>query len=68
VCTMWTSTVLVTDALPAQPLTVIADATVVLSGIVTSVGLVPVHGDGAFTVNSNIVVCVALVPAPVTVT
>jgi hypothetical protein len=64
---MWTSTVLVTDALPAQPLIVIVDATVVLSGIGTSVGLVPVHGGGTFTVNSNIAVCVALAPEPVTV-
>ena len=65
---MWTSTVLVADALPAQPLIVIALVTVVLSEIVTSVGFVPEQPGAPFTVNVNVAVRVALLPVPVTVT
>src|SRR3954447_5232154 len=46
VCTMCTSTVLVADALPGQPVTVIGDSTVERSGIWTSVLLVAVHEVG----------------------
>src|SRR3954464_11868802 len=46
VCAMWTSTVAVADALPAQPETVIGDSTVERSGIGTSVPLVAAHAVG----------------------
>src|SRR5688572_28290358 len=43
---MWTSAVLVDDAVPVQPLIAIALVTVVLSGMVTSVPLLPVQAGG----------------------
>src|SRR5690349_17464166 len=43
VCTMCTSTALVADGVPAQPLIAIVLCTVVLSGIATSVAFVPVQ-------------------------
>ena len=46
---------------------VIDDSTVVLSGIVTSVPLVPVQPGGAFTVRLKLVLCVADDPVPVSV-
>src|SRR5262245_46571273 len=59
VCTMGTSPVEVDDALPVQPEMVIGLLTVVLSGMVTSVPLVPPQVGGAepprFSVHESMV-------------
>src|SRR5262245_50874050 len=57
VCTMWTSTVLVAEALPAQPLIGSALSTVDRSGMGTSVGLVPEQPGGPSTVSVKLAVC-----------
>src|SRR5258705_13946673 len=65
---MWTSTWLDAEALPAQPEMVIEPSTVVRSGMVTSVGLVPVQPGGPLMVNENVVVWVLAEEVPVRVT
>src|SRR5258705_455542 len=68
VWTMWTSTVLPAGALPAQPEIVIELSTVLRSGMVTSVGLVPEQPGGPFTVNEKVVVCTLDGEVPVSLT
>src|SRR5258705_429206 len=65
---MWTSTWLDAEALPAQPEMVIEPSTVVRSGMVTSVGLVPVQPGGPLMVNENVGVWVLAEEVPVRVT
>jgi hypothetical protein len=65
---MCTSTVLAEPALPEHPVTAIDDSTVPWSMMVTSVGFVAEQPGGPATVSANVVVRVALVPVPVTVT
>src|ERR1043165_8428928 len=63
-----TFTELVAEALRLQPLMTIVLVTVVLSGIATSLPLVPVQPGAPLTVRLNVVVRVELGPVPVMVT